>query len=112
MEESCHLAPGDVIVIERNSLLPCDALLINGGCIVNESMLTGITFILSIVCNIKSFSAFHIVNIICGIVREEKPCLNNQISQALLSQQIKPFSLVKMGQFAKFNCNILKLIFR
>lgn len=41
VEESCHLAPGDVIVIERNSLLPCDALLINGGCIVNESMLTG-----------------------------------------------------------------------
>ncbi|XP_018422483.1 PREDICTED: probable cation-transporting ATPase 13A4 [Nanorana parkeri] len=41
VEESCHLAPGDVIVIERNGLLPCDALLINGGCIVNESMLTG-----------------------------------------------------------------------
>ncbi|KAM5163820.1 putative cation-transporting ATPase 13A4 [Mantella aurantiaca] len=40
-EESRHLAPGDVIVIERNCLLPCDALLINGGCIVNESMLTG-----------------------------------------------------------------------
>ncbi|KAM9317089.1 putative cation-transporting ATPase 13A4 [Gastrophryne carolinensis] len=41
VEKSCYLAPGDVIVIERNSLLPCDALLINGGCIVNESMLTG-----------------------------------------------------------------------
>ncbi|XP_072264322.1 probable cation-transporting ATPase 13A4, partial [Pyxicephalus adspersus] len=40
-EESRHLAPGDVLVIERNSLLPCDALLISGGCIVNESMLTG-----------------------------------------------------------------------
>ncbi|XP_077146450.1 putative cation-transporting ATPase 13A4 [Ranitomeya variabilis] len=40
-EESHHLAPGDVIVVERNSLLPCDALLISGACIVNESMLTG-----------------------------------------------------------------------
>ncbi|XP_073434762.1 probable cation-transporting ATPase 13A4 [Dendrobates tinctorius] len=40
-EESRHLAPGDVIVVERNSLLPCDALLISGACIVNESMLTG-----------------------------------------------------------------------
>ncbi|XP_075720181.1 putative cation-transporting ATPase 13A4 [Rhinoderma darwinii] len=40
-EESHHLAPGDVIVIERNSILPCDALLISGTCIVNESMLTG-----------------------------------------------------------------------
>lgn len=47
MDESRHLAPGDVIVIERNTLLPCDALLINGGCIVNESMLTGITSIFS-----------------------------------------------------------------
>ncbi|KAM3931813.1 putative cation-transporting ATPase 13A4 [Leptodactylus fuscus] len=40
-EESRHLAPGDVLVVERNSLLPCDALLISGSCIVNESMLTG-----------------------------------------------------------------------
>ncbi|XP_053566194.1 probable cation-transporting ATPase 13A4 isoform X2 [Bombina bombina] len=40
-EESRHLAPGDIIVIKRNTILPCDALLINGGCIVNESMLTG-----------------------------------------------------------------------
>ncbi|XP_068137267.1 probable cation-transporting ATPase 13A4 [Hyperolius riggenbachi] len=40
-EQSRHLAPGDVIVIERNTLLPCDALLVSGGCIVNESMLTG-----------------------------------------------------------------------
>ncbi|XP_056421370.1 probable cation-transporting ATPase 13A4 [Hyla sarda] len=40
-EESSNLAPGDVIVVERNSLLPCDAVLISGTCIVNESMLTG-----------------------------------------------------------------------
>ncbi|XP_075058370.1 putative cation-transporting ATPase 13A4 [Mixophyes fleayi] len=40
-DESRHLAPGDVLVIERNTIMPCDALLISGGCIVNESMLTG-----------------------------------------------------------------------
>ncbi|KAM4693462.1 putative cation-transporting ATPase 13A4 [Discoglossus pictus] len=40
-EVSCHLAPGDILNIKRNTILPCDALLINGGCIVNESMLTG-----------------------------------------------------------------------
>ncbi|XP_063298843.1 probable cation-transporting ATPase 13A4 isoform X1 [Pelobates fuscus] len=40
-EQSRNLAPGDVLVIKRNSILPCDALLISGGCIVNESMLTG-----------------------------------------------------------------------
>ncbi|KAE8603788.1 hypothetical protein XENTR_v10014466 [Xenopus tropicalis] len=39
--ESRHLAPGDILVIKRNTLLPCDALLFKGGCIVNESMLTG-----------------------------------------------------------------------
>ncbi|KAM4693456.1 putative cation-transporting ATPase 13A4 [Discoglossus pictus] len=40
--ESYHLVPGDVIVLTGKRLfLPCDALLISGGCIVNESMLTG-----------------------------------------------------------------------
>jgi P-type E1-E2 ATPase len=37
-----ELVPGDVIVIPPNGLLmPCDAALISGTCIVNESMLTG-----------------------------------------------------------------------
>ncbi|CAG0881036.1 unnamed protein product, partial [Darwinula stevensoni] len=36
------LVPGDVIVIPRNGcIMPCDAALIQGSCIVNESMLTG-----------------------------------------------------------------------
>ncbi|XP_044146312.1 probable cation-transporting ATPase 13A4 [Bufo gargarizans] len=40
--ESRCLVPGDVIVLTRKKLfLPCDAILITGGCIVNESMLTG-----------------------------------------------------------------------
>lgn len=35
--------PGDVIILKRKrQFLPCDAILLNGGCIVNESMLTGI----------------------------------------------------------------------
>ena len=39
---SDELVPGDVIVIPPNGLLmPCDAALISGTCIVNESMLTG-----------------------------------------------------------------------
>lgn len=37
-----NLVPGDVIVIPPNGcLMPCDAVLIAGNCIVNESMLTG-----------------------------------------------------------------------
>lgn len=37
-----HLVPGDVIVIPRRGcLMQCDAVLIAGNCIVNESMLTG-----------------------------------------------------------------------
>ncbi|XP_069473514.1 probable cation-transporting ATPase 13A4 [Ambystoma mexicanum] len=39
--ESCHLVPGDILVVTGNMLLPCDAVLLSGGCIVNESMLTG-----------------------------------------------------------------------
>ncbi|MEE6501504.1 hypothetical protein FKM82_004217 [Ascaphus truei] len=41
MESRC-LVPGDVIVLTgRRLFLPCDAILISGGCIVNESSLTG-----------------------------------------------------------------------
>ncbi|XP_069583244.1 probable cation-transporting ATPase 13A5 [Ranitomeya imitator] len=40
--ESKNLVPGDVIIIlEKRFFLPCDALLITGGCVVNEGMLTG-----------------------------------------------------------------------
>ncbi|KGL73568.1 putative cation-transporting ATPase 13A4, partial [Tinamus guttatus] len=40
--ESCLLVPGDMLVLkEGRALLPCDAILISGQCIVNESMLTG-----------------------------------------------------------------------
>ncbi|XP_078523062.1 putative cation-transporting ATPase 13A4 [Lissotriton helveticus] len=40
--ESRHLVPGDVILLPGNKLyLPCDAILINGSCIVNEGTLTG-----------------------------------------------------------------------
>ncbi|KAJ8254750.1 hypothetical protein GJAV_G00196960 [Gymnothorax javanicus] len=39
---STDLVPGDVVVIPANGMMmPCDAALISGTCIVNESMLTG-----------------------------------------------------------------------
>uniref|UniRef100_A0A7N8Y9K0 Polyamine-transporting ATPase 13A3 n=1 Tax=Mastacembelus armatus TaxID=205130 RepID=A0A7N8Y9K0_9TELE len=39
---STELVPGDVIIIPANGMImPCDAVLISGTCIVNESMLTG-----------------------------------------------------------------------
>jgi len=38
-----HLVPGDVIVIPPHKYtMHCDAVLLSGNCIVNESMLTGI----------------------------------------------------------------------
>ncbi|XP_042315021.1 probable cation-transporting ATPase 13A5 [Sceloporus undulatus] len=40
--ESCHLVPGDILLLEDQKLsLPCDAILIDGNCVVNEGMLTG-----------------------------------------------------------------------
>ncbi|XP_006637789.1 polyamine-transporting ATPase 13A3 isoform X1 [Lepisosteus oculatus] len=39
---STDLVPGDIMVIPSNgSIMPCDAVLVSGTCIVNESMLTG-----------------------------------------------------------------------
>lgn len=39
---SQHLVPGDIIVISSKGLeMPCDAALLSGTCVVNESMLTG-----------------------------------------------------------------------
>ncbi|XP_018612862.1 probable cation-transporting ATPase 13A3 isoform X1 [Scleropages formosus] len=39
---STDLVPGDVMIIPTNGIImPCDAVLISGTCIVNESMLTG-----------------------------------------------------------------------
>ncbi|XP_063775362.1 probable cation-transporting ATPase 13A4 [Pseudophryne corroboree] len=40
--KSKHLVPGDVIILpEEKFNLPCDAILISGGCVLNEGMLTG-----------------------------------------------------------------------
>ena len=38
---SDELVPGDVVKVPDNCLMPCDAVLLTGSCIVNESMLTG-----------------------------------------------------------------------
>lgn len=39
---STELVPGDIIVVPANGMImPCDAALVQGTCIVNESMLTG-----------------------------------------------------------------------
>ena len=45
------LVPGDVIEIPRRGcIMQCDAVLISGNCIVNESMLTGGSFIGYLFC--------------------------------------------------------------
>mmetsp|Transcript_15332 Transcript_15332/g.13059 ORF Transcript_15332/g.13059 Transcript_15332/m.13059 type:complete len:88 (+) Transcript_15332:684-947(+) len=38
---SAELVPGDLIVPPQEKIIPCDAILLSGACIVNESMLTG-----------------------------------------------------------------------
>lgn len=51
-----HLVPGDVLVVPPHGcIMTCDAVLITGTCIVNESMLTGIS--ISILLLIVLFSS-------------------------------------------------------
>lgn len=39
--KSGQLVPGDIMVVPNEQILPCDMILIEGSCVVNESMLTG-----------------------------------------------------------------------
>ncbi len=41
INDSKELVPGDLIVVPEGQNLPCDLILMTGGAIVNESMLTG-----------------------------------------------------------------------
>ena len=36
-----ELLPGDIILLKNNDYVPCDCIILNGECIVNESDLTG-----------------------------------------------------------------------
>ena len=38
---SLELIPGDIIEVPENTVIPCDLILLNGSCIMNECMLTG-----------------------------------------------------------------------
>lgn len=38
---SLQLIPGDIIEVPENTVIPCDLILLNGSCIINECMLTG-----------------------------------------------------------------------
>jgi len=38
---SSELLPGDVVELPSGKVLPCDLILLTGGAIVNEAMLTG-----------------------------------------------------------------------
>lgn len=57
---STELVPGDVIAIPANGMImPCDAVLVCGTCIVNESMLTGETALRRARCGEKLLPFFQ-----------------------------------------------------
>ena len=39
--KNCDILPGDIIYLKSNDYVPCDCLILEGDCIVNESNLTG-----------------------------------------------------------------------
>lgn len=41
---SSQIVPGDVFKVPQGQKLPCDAILLRGECVINESMLTGESF--------------------------------------------------------------------
>ena len=41
MVSSAELVPGDLLLINNRSKLPCDCILVKGSCIMNEAILTG-----------------------------------------------------------------------
>ena len=43
--KNCDLLPGDIIYLKSNDLVPCDCLILEGECIVNESNLNGSEYI-------------------------------------------------------------------
>ena len=38
---SIDLIPGDIIIVEGNTKISCDCILIDGSCVMNEAILTG-----------------------------------------------------------------------
>jgi cation-transporting P-type ATPase 13A2 len=39
--DSRYLVPGDIFILDRNMIAPCDSILVSGEILVNESSLTG-----------------------------------------------------------------------
>uniref|UniRef100_A0A3Q3RG26 Polyamine-transporting ATPase 13A3 n=1 Tax=Mastacembelus armatus TaxID=205130 RepID=A0A3Q3RG26_9TELE len=66
---STDLVPGDLIIIPRNgTIMPCDAVLVTGTCIVNESMLTGESV---------PVTKTNLPNLMPGDIKEEANCAYN-----------------------------------
>jgi len=38
---SNELVPGDILIVPEGEVMPCDAILLEGECVINEAMLTG-----------------------------------------------------------------------
>ena len=61
---STELVPGDVIVIPANGMImPCDAVLVSGTSIVNESMLTGPLPVIFSLSLSLSLSLYHTLSL-------------------------------------------------
>ncbi|EPY85276.1 hypothetical protein CB1_000389022 [Camelus ferus] len=83
---STDLVPGDVMVIPLNgTVMPCDAVLINGTCIVNESMLTGF-----------STSKGQLVRSIFFLLPEEKVCSEMLVKSQFVACMATCHSLTKI----------------
>lgn len=85
LQESCFLVPGDTFLLGGGRFcLPCDAVLIDGSCIVNEGMFSGAALEIEMLrfskrdmsLSVLTANYLLVISVVCS--KREKNCgLNN-----------------------------------
>ena len=97
-KSSKELVPGDVLLLPTSGgyMMECDAVLIEGTCVVNESMLTGESIPITKVCNINT-----------SLIEKKNDSMGNNFSyyshQISVSDENAPFKYDLQRQHVVFS---------
>lgn len=121
MIPSEHLVPGDVVVIPpQGCMMQCDAVLLQGNCIVNESMLTGESVPVTKTAivdrpdviykeKVSSVLDKHILN--CYYLYDKPPALNSSLLMFCIISFININSQTEFSLFLGLLANYVKVIY-